>query len=258
MTLMSLPPFKHQALKSLGVLLTFLVNLVKSLGVLLTFLLTFLRSSLNVDKSRIRRLGVLKNGFTLIELIVAVAIFSLVALAANQVLSNVTSSNSISDLELTNLQNLQRAMLIIERDFQQIADRVPRIQGQENKLILNGGEFEFESDADGVGMVRSGWHNPQLMLPRSSLQNVVYRVQEQQLQRLHTNYVDSVIGTEPKIRVLLENIEDFQVEVLRELGSDDDFKWSETIESTELPRAIQITITSEQYGEIRRIFAVSL
>jgi general secretion pathway protein J len=207
-----------------------------------------------------KSLGVPKKsaGFTLIELIVAVAIFSFVALAANQVLNNVASSNSVSEAELSRLQNLQRAMLVIERDFQQIADRIPRTQGEDNSLILDGGEFEFESDADGIGMVRNGWHNPQLMLPRSSLQNVVYRLQENQLQRLHTNYVDSVIGTEPKLRVLLEDIEDFQVEVLRELGDDDDFEWSETIESASLPNAIQITIVSTHFGEIRRVFQVSL
>lgn len=198
------------------------------------------------------------RGFTLIELIIAVAIFSLIALAANQVLENVTLSSKVSDTELTKLQNLQRAMLVIERDFQQIADRIPRVQGQDNKLIIDGGEFEFESDADGIGFVRSGWHNPQLILPRSSLQNVVYRVQEEQLQRLHTNYVDSVIGTEPKVRVLLENIEDFSVEVLRDLGSDDEFEWSETIESTSLPLAIRITIISKDFGQLSRVFQVSL
>ena len=82
-------------------------------------------------------------------------------------------------------------------------------------------------------------------------------MQDNQLQRLHTNFVDSVIGTEPKMRVLLENIDDFQVEVLRTISVDDDFEWSETIESTELPRAIQITINSSQFGEVRRVFAVS-
>ncbi|WP_371194341.1 type II secretion system minor pseudopilin GspJ [Glaciecola sp. SC05] len=205
-----------------------------------------------------KSLGVLVRGFTLIELIIAVAIFSLIALAANQVLGTVTSSSGVSDRELSNLQNLQRAMLVIERDFQQIADRVPRIQGQENQLIINGGEFEFESDAYGISIVRSGWHNPQLVLPRSSLQNVIYRMQDEQLQRLHTNYVDSVIGTEPKVRVLLEDIEDFTIEVLREVNIGDDFEWSETIESTELPKAIQITIVSKHYGQLRRVFQVSL
>ncbi|WP_395338678.1 type II secretion system minor pseudopilin GspJ [Ningiella sp. W23] len=200
----------------------------------------------------------LASGFTLIELIVAIAIFALVAMAANQVLQNVTTSAELSDTELSNLQDLQRAMLVMERDFQQIADRIPRVQGEENQLIINGGEYEFESDADGIGIVRSGWHNPQLMLPRSSLQNVVYRVQENQLQRLHTNYVDAVIGTEPRVRVLLQNIEDLQIDVLNSLGTDDDFEWSENIENTQLPAAIRITVISSDFGEITRVFQVSL
>jgi len=206
----------------------------------------------------LKSLGVQKSGFTLIELIVAIAIFSLVAVATNQVLQSVSASSELSDSELSSLQSLQRAMLVIERDFQQIVDRIPRKQGQENSLMIDGGEFDFESDADGISFVRNGWHNPQLILARSSLQSVIYRVQENQLQRLHTNYVDSVIGTEPKMRVLLEDIEDLKVEMLREVSTTEAFNWSETIESTELPKAVQITITSSKYGEFRRIFQVSL
>lgn len=206
----------------------------------------------------LKSLGVQKSGFTLIELIVAIAIFSLVAVATNQVLQSVSASSELSDSELSSLQSLQRAMLVIERDFQQIVDRIPRKQGQENSLMIDGGEFDFESDADGISFVRNGWHNPQLILARSSLQSVTYRVQENQLQRLHTNYVDSVIGTEPKMRVLLEDIEDLKIEMLREVSTTEAFNWSETIESTELPKAVQITIISSKYGEFRRIFQVSL
>jgi general secretion pathway protein J len=217
--------------------------------------------SFSDTRMHLKSLGVQKlqkSGFTLIELIVAIAIFSLVAVATNQVLQSVSASSELSDSELSNLQSLQRAMLVIERDFQQIVDRIPRLQGRENNLMIDGGEFDFESDADGISFVRNGWHNPQLILARSSLQNVIYRVQENQLQRLHTNYVDSVIGTEPKMRVLLEDIEDLKIEMLREVSTTEDFNWSETIESAELPKAVQITITSSKYGEFRRIFQVSL
>jgi general secretion pathway protein J len=218
-------------------------------------------SGFSDTRMHLKSLGVQKlqkSGFTLIELIVAIAIFSLVAVATNQVLQSVSASSELSDSELSKLQSLQRAMLVIERDFQQIVDRIPRLQGRENNLMIDGGEFDFESDADGISFVRNGWHNPQLILARSSLQNVIYRVQENQLQRLHTNYVDSVIGTEPKVRVLLEDIEDLKIEMLREVSTTEDFNWSETIESAELPKAVQITITSSKYGEFRRIFQVSL
>lgn len=197
-----------------------------------------------------------QRGFTLLEIIIAIGIFSLLALGANSVLTTVNSSNEISAVREAKLEQLQRAMLVIERDFLQIQSRVPRSQGSESRLVLSGGEFEFESDEYGVGFVRGGWRNPQLRLKRSSLQNVAYRLQENRLERLHTNYVDVVIGTEPNVRVLLEGVTDFQVEVLREVQSE--LEWSQTIPDVDLPVAIAIIITTETFGVIRREFQVSV
>lgn len=197
-----------------------------------------------------------QNGFTLIEIVIAIGIFSFLALGANAMLSYVANSNEISSKREQEFEQLQRAFLIMERDFLQIQDRVPRQQGLQNNLILIGGEFELDSDAYAVGFVRGGWHNPQLRLKRSTLQNVSYRLKDKQLQRLHTNYVDAVIGTEPKVRVLLDNISDFQVEVLREVQLE--LNWSDTIQDVELPYAIAVTIVSDTFGEIRREFRVKI
>ncbi|MFW8591161.1 type II secretion system minor pseudopilin GspJ [Glaciecola sp. 2405UD65-10] len=194
------------------------------------------------------------RGFTLLEVIIAIAIFSILALGANAMLVNVTSSNELSNERAKQLENLQRAMIVMERDFLQMQPRTPRSYDDSNNLVLSGGEFEFESDDFGVGFVRSGWQNPQLRLKRSHLQNIAYRLQENRLERLHTNYVDVVIGTEPKVRVLLEGVTGFKVEVLKEVTRE--FSWSDTIVSTELPAAIAITIETDSFGEIRRVFKV--
>lgn len=197
-----------------------------------------------------------QQAFTLIEIVIAIAIFSVLALGANALLTNVTRSSEVSAQREALFEQLQRAMLIIERDFLQIQARIPRTQGLENNIVIAGGEFEFESDAYGIGFVRGGWRNPQLRLKRSSLQNVAYRLQDNRLERLHTNYVDSVLGTEPNVRVLLENVSDFKVEVLREVKTE--LKWSDTIADVELPFAIAIIITSDTFGEIRREFQVKV
>ncbi len=197
-----------------------------------------------------------QQGFTLIEIIIAIAIFALLALGANALLTNVTKSSEISAERETKFEQLQRAMLVIERDFLQMQVRIPRTQGLENNLVITGGEFEFESDAYGVGFVRGGWQNPQLRLKRSTLQNVAYRLQENRLERLHTNYVDAVIGTEPHVRILLDDVSDFQVEVLKEIETE--FKWSQSIADVQLPFAIAITITTDTFGEIRREFRVKV
>lgn len=197
-----------------------------------------------------------QRGFTLIEVLIATAIFAILALGANAMLSNIITSNDISAERELKFEQLQRAMIIMERDFLQMQARVPRTLEIENELVIRGGEFDFESEADGIGFVRVGWNNPQLRLKRSNLQNVAYRVQEERLERLHTNFVDSVVGTEPKIRVILEGVTDFRVEVLREVTTN--LQWSETIPDVELPYAVAVTITTESFGEIRRVFRVKV
>lgn len=187
------------------------------------------------------------TGFTLLEVMVSLAIFALIGLASNAVLTSVINSDQLSTDRFSQLEKLQRAMLTIERDVMQAVPRHIRIEGEKSDWTMHGGSGEFDSQADGLGFVREGWHNPQLVLPRSTLQPIVYRLQDDQLQRVYSNYVDNVVGYEPKVRVLLDNIENFQVNFLN--GSD---KVEEEYSSSELPKAIELIITSKDFGEIKR------
>tara|TARA_B110000091_G_C13804904_1_gene472026 strand:+ start:1015 stop:1647 length:633 start_codon:yes stop_codon:yes gene_type:complete len=198
------------------------------------------------------------RGFTLIEILVAMAIFSIIGLASTGVLNSVINSDQLSSERFEKLEELQRAMLTIERDVLQIVPRKMRINGEPISVIISGGEDVFDSDADGLGFVRAGWHNPQMLLPRSTLQAIGYRVQEQQLQRLYGNYVDNVIGYEPKVKILLSDIEDFRVSFLTEIEKlEEPEKWKESYANADLPIAISITIVSKTFGEIRREFILA-
>jgi general secretion pathway protein J len=196
-----------------------------------------------------------QDGFTLIEILVAMSIFALIAVGATQILTTVTDSNDLSEERFQSLQELQRAMLIIERDFLQMVPRKTRVDGEVSDVIVFGGRFTFESSSEGLGFVRSGWHNPKLTLRRSTLQSVAYRVQDDQLHRLYSTYVDNAIGFEPKVRVLLNNIESVQFEFLEKFSSSK-FDWQPADAVEELPIAVAIIIESKMYGEIRREFKV--
>ena len=198
------------------------------------------------------------GGFTLIEILVAMAIFTIIGLASTGVLNSVINSDQLSSERFEKLEELQRAMLTIERDILQIVPRNVRINSEPVSAVVSGGEDVFDSDADGLGFVRSGWHNPQMLLPRSTLQAVGYRIQEEQLQRLFGNYVDNVIGYEPKVKILLSDIEDFRVSFLTEAEQlEEPDEWKETYSSATLPIAISITIVSKTFGEIRREFILA-
>ncbi|WP_334030889.1 type II secretion system minor pseudopilin GspJ [Alteromonas sp. P256] len=203
----------------------------------------------------------MQRGFTLIEILVAMAIFTLIGLASTGLLTTVIDSNSLSQERFEKLQLLQRAMVTIERDIQQAVSRPVRANGEKQEVVMAGGEVDG-SDDDGIGFVRGGWHNPQLMLPRSTLQYVAYRLRDNKLERLYSNYVDNVIGYEPKVRVLLENIESFKVEFLSgnnassTIKDDDDIEWSEKYQDTALPRAVAIEFVSKDFGMLRREFTL--
>jgi len=199
-----------------------------------------------------------RRGFTLIEILVAMAIFTLIGLASTGVLNSVINSDQLSSERFAKLEELQRAMLTIERDILQIVPRALRVNGEPVSAVISGGEDVLNSDADGLGFVRAGWHNPQMLLPRSTLQAIGYRLQEEQLQRLFGNYVDNVIGYEPKIKILLSDIEDFRVSFLTEVEQlEKPEEWVESYSNANIPIAISITLVSKTFGEIRREFILA-
>ncbi|WP_339767699.1 type II secretion system minor pseudopilin GspJ [uncultured Paraglaciecola sp.] len=198
------------------------------------------------------------RGFTLLEILIAMAIFTLIGIASTGVLTSVIDSDKLSNERFGKLQTLQRAMLTLERDVLQAVERPVRVEGEASERVMYGGDGVLESDHDGLAFVHGGWYNPQLRLPRSTLQGVGYRVQERQLQRLYGNYVDNVIGYEPKVKVLLENIDDFKVYFISAQEDEEgDSAWQEDYSDTVLPKAVAIEFTSQDFGFIRREFLLS-
>lgn len=200
------------------------------------------------------------SGFTLLEVLIAMAIFTMVGMAANAVLNRVIGINEASKEQFDALVEVQRTFMIMERDFLQATPRAARLNGEMNQVVMMGTKDWADSEADGISFVRSGWDNPQWRLPRSTLQPVTYRLQEQRLERLYGNYVDNVIGFEPKVRVLLEDVEDFTVEYIVSSGdsnigrTDTASSAVESYQGTTLPRAVKITLLTKEFGELSRTF----
>lgn len=208
------------------------------------------------------------NGFTLIEVLVALAIFALIGVASVSVVSNVANAQKETERSLAALQQLQLAMLTIERDFRQAIPRAMNLDRDTGQLVILGGEGEYESQRHGIGFVRNGNINPGLMLPRSTLQPVIYLVEDGALIRRHLNFVDSVSGTEPKQRILLERIMEFDIEYLPPVNQGAmtlqtriapgaqpaTMEWVESYRGAALPRAFKVIIVHQHLGRIERIF----
>ena len=197
------------------------------------------------------------RGFTFIEMLLAVAIFALVGLASVAVLDSVTRSDEASRAGTLRLQQLQRAMMLLDRDFWQISARQIRVNGEAPVAqTLAGAVNWIESDDDGITFSHAGWTNPGMVLARSEVQLVGYRLKERQLQRLYYLYPDAVTGTEPNVQPLLDDIDELKFRYL--IKEDGQEQWKEFWDQANWPLAVKMTFKSPQFGTIERIFSLPL
>jgi len=189
------------------------------------------------------------QGFTLIEVLLAISIFAIISLASFSIFDGVIKSEEYSREKMQRLNEIQRAWMVIERDFLQIAQRSVRREGEtplSDFIYADSGGFSSSEQA--IAFVRSGWTNPGLLIPRSDMQSVAYRVEDKTLERLHYNFVDAVVGEEPKVRQLIANVERFE---LKYFYLD---KWQTTLKENSLPQAVELIIETEDFGVINRKF----
>lgn len=194
------------------------------------------------------------RGFTLIEVVIAMAIFAILAALAYSGLQSVIDSKTHTEAGLDRLQAVQMSMLTLSNDLQQIAPRDAQdaLGGKLHKLSTQSSEYLVE-------FTRSGWRNP-AESPRSSLQRVAYKLDEDRLIRVywsHVNRADEELRVE---RVLIDNIESLQLRFLNEQQEwTEDWPEAAVLTSSNdspVPLAIEATLDTHDWGEITRLLRV--
>ena len=192
------------------------------------------------------------RGFTLLEVLIAIAIFSVISMASFSIFETVLNSDTATKTRTDRINELQRGFIIIERDMLQIARRSVRLNGEApQEGFLHTDNESYSTNEQALAFVRHGWTNPGLLLPRSEMQSVAYQLNDDVLERVHFNFVDAVLGEEPKVRPLISQVEKLDFEFY------DGKKWQKTLAENSLPMAIAIELETTDYGVIRRQFLVA-
>ena len=188
----------------------------------------------------------LAQGFTLLELLVAISIFSFMSIMAYGTLTNVLKGNEVIAEQEQRLKILQRTMMFLERDIRQVVAR-PRASGFNQRSPA----FVYGLDADGLlEFTRAGNDNP-LGLKRSSLQRIRYDLEDKKLTRNSWSIVDH-IDAEPVSMSLIEDVESLELRLL-----DSNNEWQENWnQNTVVPKAVEITMKHKHWGEIIRIIPI--
>jgi len=190
------------------------------------------------------------KGFTLIEVLVSIAIFASLSVAAYQVVSQVQRSNALSQERTQRLNDIQRAMVMMDSDFRQMAMRQTRTNGEKpaSQLIF-WSDYLLDSDTKGLMFARLGWHNPQQQFPRGEVTKVGYRLKEETLQRVWWRYPDTPVGQQGTVTSLLTQVESFDMRFY------DGKQWKkEWDDKKSLPKAVSVVLTLNDYGEITRTY----
>ena len=188
------------------------------------------------------------KGFTLLEMLVAIAIFAVVSgIAYTSLNQTVKIGNRVSEAD-RRLSELQFALAYINQDWMQVSPRKIRNQygDSENQVVLADNSISF---------TRSGWSNL-LQHKRSELQRVQYRLIDKKLVRQHWRSLDQGIGEEPLTAVLLSAVDSIEIQFINVEDRTIDSWPDEVTQGLGRPIALLLTIILDDFGEIRRILEI--
>ena len=196
------------------------------------------------------------SGFTLIEVLISISIFSILsALAYGALNQSLSTSDKLSE-KIDRNQDIQRGIRIIEQDLMQLAKRPIRSEignTEINALTtnnVNGYAVEFS---------RHGWAN-RLGSKRSTLQRVAYNHIDNKLIRYHWNVLDKTYSNQINTNELFDNLNEVTFLFMK-----DNNEWIkewppiEVIQDESrsiLPNAIKITFIFNDLGEIYRLLEI--
>ena len=189
------------------------------------------------------------RGFTLLEMLIAIAIFAMLGIAANAVLSTVMKNDEVTKEFSDRLRSLQQGFGALERDLGQMVARTPRLfDGTRSSQFFQVGDNILDSETEALMFYRLGWLNPDGMLPRGSLQSVAYVVQNGRLERWYYPYPEPISGAEPLKSMVIDHVLSIEYSFYI------DGKWQKEADGTVMPRGIAMEIELEGLGKIQRRF----
>lgn len=196
------------------------------------------------------------NGFTLIEILVALMIFAIIGVMVSIGLHNTILSNQHVKEADTRFQKLQIAQQLMRSDIQYI---IPRpIRDKDNNVIqavtLNNNRLEF---------TRGGINNPFNPYRQSNLERIAYEVKNKQLIRYTWPILDRAFATNPTSTVILSDITNFNINVFDKNNNAQSgwplkagtSKYASNL-THELPRGVRITFKIANEGMVINTIAI--
>ncbi len=189
-------------------------------------------------------------GFTLLEILVALFIFTILSMLLVSALHNVINIQSHTEENGAHLRELQLTLLTFSRDIEQAVERPVLDNSGSEERALFGSPKEMT-------LTVAGLSNPTGQLLRSAFQRVSYNMDKDTLYRVTWPVLDRAPDTKPHKRVLMADLEAIEFEYLDKEGKFH-HEWPPAGQSGQaLPKAVKIHLTISNWGEISQLYVIS-
>jgi len=192
------------------------------------------------------------SGFTLLELIVAITVFAVIAAISHRGLIGVSEQGAVIRHRVHHLRELDSAIALLRDDLLQAIQRPVRdpLGSRVAALVAQGrdGSLLQPTRAGAIAANRTGL---------IELSRIVYRLDGQRLWRDHWHTLDAVQQTQPQTTLLIDGIESLTLRLLDQRGqwqtswpppgSNDDAR----------PRGVDLRMQTRNWGTIQRIIPLS-
>ncbi len=198
-------------------------------------------------------------GFTLLELLIAIAIFAVVGVLAMTGYNELLLQRERAAQTMLRVRTVQRAVSRLTQDFAQLEPRPVR---DATATTVNPALYFNSGEPNTVELTRAGWTNP-AGVSRSTLQRVRYHLIDGKLYRDYWTVMDRTLSNTPVQVLLVDKVTGFSLRFM-----DRNRQWQTTWPATSvggigmararsLPLAVEITLILADWGEVKRIVEVA-
>ena len=189
------------------------------------------------------------RGFTLIEVLIALMIFAIVALITSSVLYQMFDTRQRTQIYADRMQEMQLAYVILSRDFRQA---VPKPVFYNSSIEL----MPFSGQSKQVSFTRGGYSNPLQQHPRSELQRISLQLRNGELIRRRFDKLDHQSTDQGAEQIILSHVKNINFNYFGAKKTLSKF-WPLNNSVTNggiIPSSVELTVEFDDWGSIMWVF----
>ena len=192
-------------------------------------------------------------GYTLLEIMIALAVFAILSTITASAMYHAFDTRARVNVQANQLNAIQLALILMERDTEQIFERA--VRGDEMHLFP-----PFVGQSKYVEFTRGGLVNPNGIEARSTLKRIAYLCSGQKLIRRSWESLDSPERNHSQDKMILDHLNECSFAFLSNnhqvLPEWREYAIRQDQKKETLPLAIQFTLSLQGWGNMSLLFTI--